>query len=336
MDTTADRPAASGSEALLKRLEWTVLRRLDGWLQGDWRSLWRGVGLDLADLREYQHMDDVRHIDWNVTARTSVPHVRLFNEDRDLTAWFVVDLSASSDFGSQGQSKRDIASAFVGLMARLLTRHGNRVGGIFYSSQVDRVIPPRGGRLQVLQLLQAMRPAPAGSPRGKPEGPTRLGDLLQAAVGQVKRRSAVFVVSDFISEPGWEAALGRLGMRHDVSAVRLFDPLEMALPDLGLVWMQDAESGEQMQVDTGDPSFRRRFAAAAQAQEDSLRAALARAGADTLELATDEPLFEAMLRFMALRQRRANAFRGGVVAGGTPPARVAPAAAQTGHQGSRI
>ncbi len=317
-----DKPAAlpDSSEALLKRLEWTVLRRLDGWLQGDWRSLWRGVGLDLADLREYQHMDDVRHIDWNVTARTSVPHVRLFNEDRDLTAWFVVDLSASGDFGSQGRSKRELAAGFVGLMARLLTRHGNRVGGIFYGGRrIDRVVPPRGGRTQVLQLLQAMRAAPPqGGRRGEPEGATRLGDLLRAAEGQLRRRSAVFVVSDFISEPGWDAALGRLGMRHDVSAVRLFDPLEMELPDLGLVWMQDAESGEQVQVDTGDAAFRRRFAAAAQDHEDRLRAAFARAGVDTLELATDQPLFEAMLRFVAMRQRRANAFRGGVVAGRSP------------------
>ncbi len=317
-----DAPAAlpDSSEALLKRLEWTVLRRLDGWLQGDWRSLWRGVGLDRADLREYQHMDDVRHIDWNVTARTSVPHVRLFNEDRDLTAWFIVDLSASGDFGSQGRSKRELAAGFVGLMARLLTRHGNRVGGIFYGGRrVDRVVPPRGGRAQVLQLLQAMRAAPpqAGR-RGEPEGATRLGDLLRAAEGQLRRRSAVFVVSDFISEPGWDSALGRLGMRHDVSAVRLFDPLEMDLPDLGLVWMQDAESGEQVQVDTADAAFRRRFAAAAQDHEDRLRAAFAHAGVDTLELATDQPLFEAMLRFVAMRQRRANAFRGGVVAGRSP------------------
>ena len=303
------------SEAVLKRLEWTVLRRLDGWLQGDWRSLWRGTGLDLADLREYQHLDDVRHIDWNVTARTGVPHVRLFNEDRDLTAWFLVDTSASSLFGSQGQSKGELAAEFVGLMARLLTRHGNRVGAIIYSQQVDRIIPPRGGRLQVLQLLQALRSPPTTGAQPSPQGITRLGDLLQAASGHIQRRSSVFVVSDFISEPGWELPLGRLSMRHDVCAVRLFDPLEMQLPNVGTVWMQDAESGEQIQVDTSDARFRKRFAAAADTAEAELRAGLARAGVDALELTTEEPLFEAMLRFMALRQRRARAFRGGVVGG---------------------
>jgi uncharacterized protein (DUF58 family) len=303
------------SEAVLKRLEWTVLRRLDGWLQGDWRSLWRGTGLDLADLREYQHLDDVRHIDWNVTARTGVPHVRLFNEDRDLTAWFLVDTSASSLFGSQGQSKGELAAEFVGLMARLLTRHGNRVGAIIYSQQVDRVIPPRSGRLQVLQLLQALRSPPTPGAQPSPQGITRLGDLLQAASGHIQRRSSVFVVSDFISEPGWELPLGRLSLRHDVCAVRLFDPLEMQLPNVGTVWLQDAESGEQIQVDTSDARFRQRFAAAADTAEAELRAGLARAGVDALELTTEEPLFEAMLRFMALRQRRARAFRGGVVGG---------------------
>ena len=303
------------SEAVLKRLEWTVLRRLDGWLQGDWRSLWRGTGLDLADLREYQHLDDVRHIDWNVTARTGVPHVRLFNEDRDLTAWFLVDTSASSLFGSQGQSKGELAAEFVGLMARLLTRHGNRVGAIIYSQQVDRIIPPRGGRLQVLQLLEALRSPPTPGAPPSPQGITRLGDLLQAASGHIQRRSSVFVVSDFISEPGWELPLGRLSLHHDVCAVRLFDPLEMQLPNVGTVWMQDAESGEQIQVDTSDARFRKRFAAAADTAEAELRAGLARAGVDALELTTEEPLFEAMLRFMALRQRRARAFRGGVVGG---------------------
>ncbi|XVJ70754.1 MAG: DUF58 domain-containing protein [Rhizobacter sp.] len=311
----ASEKSALTSEAVLKRLEWTVLRRLDGWLQGDWRSLWRGTGLDLADLREYQHLDDVRHIDWNVTARTGVPHVRLFNEDRDLTAWFLVDTSASSLFGSQGQSKGELAAEFVGLMARLLTRHGNRVGAIIYSQQVDRVIPPRGGRLQVLQLLQALRSPPIPDAPLSPQGLTRLGDLLQAASGHIHRRSSVFVVSDFISEPGWELPLGRLSLRHDVCAVRLFDPLEMQLPNVGTVWMQDAESGEQIQVDTSDARFRKRFAAAADQAEAELRAGLARAGVDALELTTEEPLFEAMLRFMALRQRRAHAFRGGVVGG---------------------
>ena len=139
-------PDDRNAGALLKRLEWTVLRRLDGLLQGDYRTLMRGAGLDLADLREYQHHDDVRHIDWNVTARLQQPYVRQFTEDRELAAWFLVDLSGSVDFGSNRFTKRRIARDFVAVLARLLTRHGNRVGALLYGNQVDTVLPPRSAR----------------------------------------------------------------------------------------------------------------------------------------------------------------------------------------------
>jgi uncharacterized protein (DUF58 family) len=316
------------SEALLKRLEWTVMRRLDGQLQGNHRTLWRGGGLDLADLREYQHHDDVRHIDWNVTARLQVPHVRQFTEDRELSAWFLVDLSGSVDFGSNDQTKRRVAREFVGVLARMLTRHGNRVGAILYSRQIDVVLQARGGRMQVLQLLQQMDKRPPGSAapvptrtaeRGRqgaaaaPAEGTRLGELLNAGRQLIKRRGSVFVVSDFISTPGWEDSLGALALRHEVTAVRLFDPLEMALPDLGLLTMTDAESGEQLVVDTSDPGFRRRFAVMADEREQQLRDALARAGVDTLELATNDDLLDAILRFADLRKQRARLAAGGGV-----------------------
>ena len=297
MNATAANPSA---EALLKRLEWTVVRRLDGLLQGDYRTLFRGAGLDLADLREYQHHDDVRHIDWNVTARLQQPYVRQFTEDRELTAWFLVDLSASADFGSNEISKRQVAREFVGVLARLLTRHGNRIGALLYGTEVDTVLPAGNGRLHVLNLLQRMGARPEQSATGA----TNLRDLLVAAQGIVKRRSSVFVISDFISAPGWEKALAQLAMRHDVTAVRLFDPLEMELPDLGLVTMRDAESGEQLVVDTHDRGFRARFAAAAEKRETALLEVLARAGVDTLELATDDDLMDSILRFADLRKQR--------------------------------
>jgi uncharacterized protein (DUF58 family) len=161
-----------------------VIRRLDGLLQGDYRTLWRGAGLDLADLREYQHHDDVRHIDWNVTARLQTPYVRQFTEDRELAAWFLVDLSASVDFGSDTRAKRGVAREFVGVLARLLTRHGNRVGALLYGTQVDTVVPARGGRLHVLNLLQRM----AGRPAEAAPGATQLRDLLVAGQRIVKRR----------------------------------------------------------------------------------------------------------------------------------------------------
>ena len=288
------------AEALLKRLEWTVIRRLDGVLQGDYRTLFRGAGIDLADLREYQHHDDVRHIDWNVTARLQQPYVRQFTEDRELTAWFLVDLSASVDFGSSEQTKRSVAREFVGVLARLLTRHGNRVGALLYGTDVDTVLPAGNGRLHVLNLLQRMGARPEQSAAGA----TKLRDLLLAAQGIVKRRGSVFVVSDFISAPGWETALAQLAMRHEVTAVRLFDPLEMELPDLGLVTMRDAESGEQLVVDTHDRGFRARFKAAAEKREAALLEGLARAGVDTLELATDDDLMNSILRFADLRKQR--------------------------------
>jgi uncharacterized protein (DUF58 family) len=300
VDDIVSTTARGSSEALLKRLEWTVIRRLDGLLQGDYRTLWRGTGLDLADLREYQHHDDVRHIDWNVTARLQQPYVRQFTEDRELTAWFLIDLSASVDFGSGDQTKRTVAREFVGVLARLLTRHGNRVGAMLYGTEVDTVLPAGNGRLHVLNLLERMSSRPAESAPGA----TNLRELLMAAQGVIKRRSSVFVVSDFISEPGWDAALARLAMRHEVTAVRLYDPLEMDLPDIGLITMRDAESGEQLVVDTHDRGFRERFAQAAERRETELLGSLARAGVDTLELATDADLMDAILRFADLRKQR--------------------------------
>ena len=287
-------------EELLRRLEWTVIRRLDGLLQGDYRSLFRGFGLDLADLREYQYEDDVRHIDWNVTARLQAPYVREYNEDREISAWFLLDLSPSVDFGSGEVRKRAVATDFVAVLARLLTRHGNRVGALLYGDRVDTVLPARSGRRHVLHLMSRI----GTRPQLAPGSPTRLEDLLHSAFRTIKRRSLIFLVSDFISAPGWARPLALLARRHEVLAVRLYDPLEMELPDLGLFVMQDAETGEQIFVDTHDAGFRRRFAELAERREAELRAALREAGVDALELATDDDLTDSLLRFADLRKRR--------------------------------
>ena len=287
-------------EAVLRRLEWTVLRRLDGLLQGDYRTLFRGFGLDLADLREYQYGDDVRHIDWNVTARLQTPYVREYHEDREVTAWFLLDLSPSVDFGSGQVRKRTVAADFVAVLARILTRHGNKVGALFYGEDVDTMIPARSGRRHVLRILHSMleRPAP------KRNQPTDLGALLTGAAHLMKRRSMVFVVSDFISVPGWQERLGQLAQRHEIVAVRLHDPLESSLPDIGMLVVQDSETGEQVFVDTNDRGFRKRFAAAAQRREEGLRAAFREAGIDALELSTDDDLMDAIRRFADMRKRR--------------------------------
>ena len=296
----ANAPQMQGAEDVLRRLEWTVIKRLDGLLQGDYRTLLRGTGIDLADLREYQHHDDVRHIDWNVTARLQIPHVRVFTEDREMTAWFLLDLSPSIDFGSGQQRKCNVSAGFVAVLARLLTRHGNRVGALMYGAGVDTVIPAGSGRRHVLQLMHAM----SQRPKAADKGTTRLHELLQSAAAMMHRRSTVFVVSDFISEPGWEKALGQLAHKHEVVAVRLYDPLENNLPDLGLVTMRDAESGEQLLVDTSNAKFRQRFAQIAAERETALRQALARAGVDTLELSTNDDLVQSILRFTDMRKRR--------------------------------
>jgi uncharacterized protein (DUF58 family) len=294
-------------EQVLRRLEWTVLRRLDGLLHGDYRTLFRGFGLDLADLREYQYHDDVRYIDWNVTARMQTPYVREYNEEREVSAWFLLDLSPSVDFGSHLVKKRAIAADFVATLAQILTRHGNRAGAVFYSGQVDRVIPARSGRRHVLHILHHL----LTRPELKQSAPTQLGDLLRSAHQAIQRRSLVFVLSDFISAPGWAEPLGHLAQRHEVIAVRLYDPLEMVLPDLGLVVVQDAETGEQVFVDTHDKGFRRRFEAIAGKREAALRAGLREAGVDALELSTADDLVDAILRFADLRKRRSQLAAGG-------------------------
>jgi len=300
---------AHNAEAILRRLDWTVIRRLDGLLQGDYRTLFRGFGLDLADLREYQYGDDVRHIDWNVTARLQTPYVREYHEDREVTAWFLLDLSPSVDFGSGTVRKRSVAADFVAVLARILTRHGNKVGALFYGEDVDAVIPARAGRRHVLQILHKMisRPAP------KRNQPTDLGELLAAAAHLMRRRSLVFVVSDFFSVPGWEQKLGQLAQRHEIVAVRLHDPLESNLPDIGMLVVQDAETGEQIFVDTHDRGFRKRFTAAAQKREAQLRAGFANAGIDALELSTDDDLVDAIRRFADMRKRRSRLAAGGAM-----------------------
>jgi uncharacterized protein (DUF58 family) len=302
-------PPAPNAEQVLRRLEWTVLRKLDGVLQGNYLTLFRGFGLDLADLREYRFGDDARTIDWNATARLQEPHVRQFNEDREITAWFLVDLSGSINFGAGATTKRALAVDFVALVARLLTRHGNRVGALLYTDRVEVVLPARAGRRHVLHLIDRMHKT---GKTPKPGGATRLGDLLDRALTSVKRRSLVIVVSDFISDPGWAGALAVLGQRHDVLAVRLYDALELNLPDVGLVVMEDAESGQQLFVDTHDPGFRKRFSVLAAEREKALRQAFAVAGADCVELSTDDDLVDTLLRFARLRKRRAQLATGGL------------------------
>jgi uncharacterized protein (DUF58 family) len=300
MSALVRSPEMRNPEAILQRLDWTVIRRLDGLLQGDYRTLFRGFGLDLAELREYQVGDDVRYIDWNVTARMQAPYIRQYNEDREVSAWFLLDLSPSVDFGTVNTLKRNQLVDFVGVLARLLTRHGNRVGAILYGGAVQGVVPDRNGKAQVLHLIDTL----LEQPRLNRTPPTDLAILLNASLRILRRRSLVFLISDFISRPGWDRPLGMLTQRHEVVAIRLFDPREIELPDIGPVFMEDAETGEQIYLDTHDRGFRKRFIEAAKRREWELRSAFSRAGVDSLSLSTEDDLIKEIVRFATLRKQR--------------------------------
>jgi uncharacterized protein (DUF58 family) len=295
MSTSAPTP-----ERILHRLDWQVIRKLDGYLQGDYRSLFRGSGVDFADLREYQPGDDIRYIDWNVSARMDTPYVREYMEDREIIAWFLLDLSPSVDFGALENPKRMVLIDFVATLSRLLTRHGNRVGAIMYGSRIQSTVPARGGRMQVLRLINDL----LKQPQLKQSPMTDLSMLIKGALHGIKKRSLVFIVSDFISTPGWERPLKLLAQRHEVIAIRLWDPREMQLPDVGPVVLEDAETGEQIYVDTHDKKFRQRFAEAAQARETALMETFKRAGVDVLPLSTEGDLMHAIASFVMVRRQR--------------------------------
>ncbi len=286
-------------ERLLSRLEWRVIRRLDGQLQGEYRTLMRGVGIDVMDLREYEPGDDVRHIDWNVTARLDVPYVRMFVEDRELTAWLLLDRSPSMGFGPTDRPKETVLIEVAATLARLLTRGGNRVGAVLYNNAVERTIPPRYGRNQVLRLTHHLLEPSAAS-----TGSTDLAKLIHAGAGVARRRSLIFVISDFISVPGWERPMSRLTERHEVVAIRLVDRHELELPEAGVIVVEDVETGELLSVDTSDPVFRRRFREVAMAREAELRATAKRAGVPFYDVSTEDDLVRAFLRMVESRRRR--------------------------------
>jgi uncharacterized protein (DUF58 family) len=289
--------AALTPERVLRRLEWRVLRRLDGRLQGDFRTAFRGNGVDVADLREYQFGDDLRHVDWNVTARTDVPHVREYLEDREVTAWLLLDTSASMDFGPVERRKHVVLTEVAATVAQLLSRGGNRVGAVFFDSVVRETIPPASGRNQVLRILARMLRPPAGE-----RGATDLTPVLRASLGIMRRRSLVVIVSDFLSAPGWQPLLGRLARRHDVVPIQVRDRREVDLPAAGMIYVEDAETGEVIFVDTDDAGFRQRLRAAADAQQATLAADLRSAGLTLFPVATDEDLVRALFRLTHRRR----------------------------------
>jgi uncharacterized protein (DUF58 family) len=228
------------------------------------------------------------------------PYIRQYVEDREITAWFLLDLSPSVDFGTVQNQKRTMLVEFVATFARLLTRHGNRVGAIFYGNRIDHTLPARGGKLHVLRLVNEL----LKQPRLSNVPTTDLTPLLQGGLHAIKKRSLIFIISDFISVPGWEKPLTLLNQKHELIAVRLWDPREVELPDVGSLILEDAETGEQLYVDTHDKKFRMAFRNAALQREAGLNKIFKHAGVDVLPLSTEDDLVRAIVRFAALRQRR--------------------------------
>ena len=285
-------------EAALKALELTVRIRLDGLLQGNHLGLVPGPGTELGEARSYEAGDDVRRIDWSVTARTTVPHVRQTVADRELETWVVVDLSPSLDFGTAACEKRDLAIAALAAVAHLTRGGGNRIGALVATGEKLVRLPARGGLSYARGLVRKVAEVPS-APTG-----TR-GDLT-AAIEQLRRpprrRGLAVVISDFLGEPEWESTLRALSLRHELLAIEVLDPRELELPDVGTVVLADPETGRQREVVT-TPLLCREFAAAAAAHRERVAAALRRAGAAHLRLRTDSDWIGDVVRFALARKR---------------------------------
>lgn len=287
------------AEQVLRRLELDVTRRLDGLLHGDHRGLRAGEGMEPGDARRYEAGDDVRRIDWAATARTTEAHVRPAIADHELTAWVVVDLSASLDFGTADCEKRDLVVAAVAAVGFLTARAGNRVGAVLASGGGTTVVPARLGGDHLRALLHRVLVAP----RGDGTGAVDLAAVLRDATRLAQRRSLVAIVSDWLAPAGWERPLRALAARHDVLAVEVLDPRELELPDVGVLTVVDPETGGRLEVQTSDRRLRDRYAVAAADQRDRLRRSITATGADHLLLRTDRDWLLDLVAFVERRRR---------------------------------
>jgi uncharacterized protein (DUF58 family) len=283
------------SAASLRALELTVGRRVDGLLAGDYRSAFAGVGSELWQVRPYEAGDDVRRIEWNVTARTGVPHVRVELAERVLVTWLVLDLSASMSFGTGERRKADVAEGVAIAVGHAATRRGNRLGTVTFGSEAA-VEPPRQGRRALLQTLRTLRESPPG-------GSGTLRDALDLADRVATQRALVLVVSDFRGPLSWRAPLLRLAGRHTVLAVEVRDPREQELADVGELRLVDPETGRQLRVDTGDRRLRERFASAASEERRALATSLASAGVGHVALSTEGDWLRPLAAFLRRGRR---------------------------------
>jgi uncharacterized protein (DUF58 family) len=292
-------------ESTLRRLELDVFRRLDGLLQGDHLGLVPAPGSEAGESREYQVGDDVRRMDWAVTARTLVPHVRDTIADRELETWIVVDRSASLDFGTAQFEKRDLALAMVAAVGFLTSRAGNRVGALVLGNDRTFFVPARAGREAMLALLHQIDAVPRADHARPPAGDLRTA--LRTAAKLARRRGLVVVISDFLTSCEWQPALRALAVRHDVLAVEILDPREVELPPVGLVTLVDTETGRRVEVQTASPRVRARFAEAAARQRAGIAQDIRVAGAEHVVLRTDRDWLLDLAKYVVTRKRRRTA-----------------------------
>ena len=282
----------------VRRLELRTRRLVDESLAGSYHSVFKGRGMEFAEVREYEPGDDVRTIDWNVSAKMGHPFVKKFTEERELTVMLVVDASASGRFGTASQTTRDTAAEIAALLAFSAIRNNDRVGLLLFTDRIERFVPPRKGRqhgLRVLRDLLAFEPAGRG---------TDIASALDVLRRVVTKRAVVFLLSDF-QDAGFEPILRVVNRKHDLVAISVADPREEILPDVGLVALTDAESGVPVVVDTGSARVRRAFQERARRARDVRRDLLKRSGVDELEISTGTDYDRDLVNFFRERARRA-------------------------------
>ena len=281
----------------VRRIEITTRGLVNEVFSGEYHSVFQGRGMNFAEVREYQYGDDIRSIDWNVTARTGTPFVKVFEEERELTVMLVVDVSASGNFGTRMRMKGDVAVEICALLAFSAIKNNDKVGLILFSDRIEKFVPPRKGRRHVLRVLRELlyhRPDRSG---------TDIRMALEYLTRVTRRRAVVFLVSDFLAG-GFGRALSIAGRRHDTIAVRVRDRREAELPPIGLVEFEDAETGERFVVNTSDRSFREAFERDRTAVEEELERTLRNGKVDLIDLRVDRPYVRPLMRFFKERERR--------------------------------
>jgi uncharacterized protein (DUF58 family) len=296
--------ATTRADAVLRQLELVVTRRLDGLLQGDFQGLVPGAGSESGDGRVYRPGDDVWRMDWNLTARTTVPHVRQTIIDRELETWLLVDGSASLDFGTADCEKRDLALFAAAAVGFLTARQGNRLGTMLATPTGTVTRPPRSGRAPLLARLHELAAYRAPDATATETPPADLAAAMDALRRVARRRGLVVVVSDFLEPRDWERPFRALASLHDVLAVEVVDPRELELPPIGLLMLVDPETGRRVEVQTRSAKLRARFAAAATNQRSAIAGALRRAGVDHVQLRTDRDWLRDIVRYVVSRRRR--------------------------------